>query len=188
MIFNFSFKHKIPDDAIVIDVTSRSLSSGKWFSPFYVGPVDLYDGYRAQNVENAYQFARVHPEYLGYDGNPNEAYFEWAKKGWATKKPIKYPMGAWSTPLFHWWNGKKLNRLEAQNQIFLPLYKEAVIKTDVFKNLKEFYKTTDKDIYLIDFEGYDHRFLELSWDEVMNHPHYPIGQGFALCMILEGYL
>ena len=38
------------------------------------------------------------------------------------------------------------------------------------------------------FEGYDHRLLEQSWDQVVNNPDRPVGQAFALCMLLEGYL
>lgn len=187
MIYNFSFKHEVPDDAIVIDVTSRSLTPGRFLSPFNLGPVDLYDGYTAFNIENAYQFAKIY-EQFAFDDVPGEAYFEWAKKGWENKKPIKYPFGAWNVCLYHWWNGKKLSRLEAQNQIFIPLYTKAVIKTEAYHKLKKLYDTSDKDIYLLDFEGYNHRFLEMSWDDVINHPEWPVGQGFTLCMMLEGYL
>ncbi len=188
MIYALSFKHKIPEGGIVMDVTSRSNTWTRAFSPFYLGPVDLYDSHVSINLENAFQFSRVYAEYNGYDDCPSVNYLEWAKKGWATKAPIKYPLGAWNKHLYHWWDGKKISNLEAQNNIFLRLYKEAIIKTDEFKRLKELYETTDKDIYLLDFEGYNHRYLEKSWDEVINNPDQPVGQAFALCMILEGAL
>lgn len=63
-----------------------------------------------------------------------------------------------------------------------------MVKTDAFNLLKKFYGETKQDIYLLDFEGYNHRLLNMSWDDVKNHPHWPVGQGFALCMLLEGYL
>jgi len=188
MIYALSFKHKIPEGGIVMDVTSRSNTWTRAFSQFYLGPVDLYDGHVSINLENAFQFSRVYAEYNGYDDCPSVNYWEWAKKGWATKVPIKYPFGVWNKHLYHWWDGKKISNLEAQNNIFLRLYKEAVIKTNEFKRLKDLYENTEKDIYLLDFEGYNHRFLERSWDEVINNPDQPVGQGFALCMILEGYL
>jgi hypothetical protein len=188
MLYNLSFKHKIPEDAIIIDITSRSHSSGRLLSPFNLGPVDLYDGYKAWNVENGYQFSKIYPELLGYDGNPGVNYFEWAQKGWNNKTPIKYPFGAWTNCLYHWWKGKKLNRLEAQNQIFLPLYKQTVVKTETYKELKNLYETSEQDIYLLDFEGYNHRMFDMNWEQVINHPHWPVGQGFVLCMLLEGYL
>lgn len=188
MIYAVSHKHKIPEDALSMDVTSRSDTWGRHFSPFNLGPVNLYDGYTAKNIENAYQFTKVYAEYSTVDGLPSPHYWEWAKIGWNEHKPIKYPMGVWNKHLYHWWDGRKLSNLEAQNQIFLPLYKQAVVKTPAFEKLKNFYEKSGKDIYLIDFEGYDHRFLEKTWDQVVSDPDRPVGQAFALCMILEGYL
>lgn len=188
MIYAVSFKHKIPEGAFSMDVTSRSNTWGKHFSPFNLGPVDLYDDHWAFNIENAYQFAKLYPEYATVEGLPSQHYWEWAKAGWSNPKPIKYPMGAWAKPLCHWWDGKKLTHLEAQNQIFLPLYKKAVTKTTAYQKLKEMYESSKEDIYLIDFEGYNHRYLEKSWDDVVNNPDMPVGQAFALCMLLEGYL
>lgn len=188
MIYAVSFKHKIPDNVLSMDVTSRSSTWGRHFSPFNLGPVDLYGGYVAKNIENAYQFSKVYAEYSTVEELPAPHYWEWAQKGWENPKPIKYPMGVWNKHLYHWWDGKKLTHLEAQNQIFLPLYKTAVMKTPAFEKLKWFYENSAKDIYLIDFEGYDHRFLEKTWDQVVSDPDRPVGQAFALCMILEGYL
>ena len=188
MIYAISTKHKVPEGALSIDVTSRSKTWGRYFSPFNLGPVNLYDGYVAKNIENGYQFAKLYAEYVTVEGLPAPHYWEWAKEGWANPKPIKYPLGPWSHPLCHWWDGKKLSKLEAQNQIFLPLYKQAVLKTTAYEKLNWFYHNSTKDIFLIDFESYDHRFLEQSWDQVVNNSDRPVGQAFALCMLLEGYL
>lgn len=92
MIYALSFKHKIPEDQIVFDVTSRSKEWTRAFSPFNVGPVNLYDGYTAYNIENAYQYSKLYPEYANADGEPNHGYFDWANAGWLNKTPIKYPM------------------------------------------------------------------------------------------------
>lgn len=188
MIYATSFKHKIPENVISIDVTSRSNTWGKYFSPFNLGPVNLYDKYWSYNIENAFQFAGLYTEFITENNAPNQCYWDWAKKGWENIRPIKYPMGAWSKPIGYWWNGKLLNRLEAQNQIFIPLYKATVVKTTAYQRLKDIYETSNKDIYLVDFEGFDHRFLEKSWDQVINNPDMPVGQAFVLCMLLEGYL
>lgn len=189
MIYAASFKHAIPEDAICINVTSRSNTWGKHFSPFNLGPVDLYDGYSAFNIENAYQFAKVYePYHSTVNEMPAAHYWQWAVAGWRNPRPIKYPMGVWNKCLYHWWDGKKLNKLEAQNQIFLPLYKKAILKSSAYQRLKELYETSNKDIYLIDFEGYNHRYLEKSWDQVISDADRPVGQAFILCMLLEGYL
>lgn len=188
MLYNFSFKHKFPENAIRLDVTSNSPDAiGRSLSPFNLGPVNLYDGYWSHNIENAYQFSKIYPQFA-FDDKPGPSYFEWAVKGWNTKAATKYPFGPWEHGLYHWWKGKKLSRLEAQNQIFIPLYKEAVLKTESFQILKELYKTAEQDIYLVDYEGFNHRMLDMDWNQVINHPGWPVGQGFVLCMLLEGYL
>jgi hypothetical protein len=188
MIYCLSFKHELPKNAIVIDATSNSRTDGKWLSPFFLGPVNVYDGYTATSIENAYQFAKVYAEHADVDQNPTAAYWEWANQGWNNPKPIKHPLGAWRTPLYHLWKGERLDRLQAQNEIFVQLYREAVVKTEVFGKLKALYERTKRDIILLDYEGYNHRFLEMTWEEVINHPDFPIGQGFVLCMMLEGFL
>lgn len=188
MIYCLSFKHQIPEDGIVFNVTSRSDTWTKGFSPFNLGPITLYDNNWSYNLENAYQFCGCYSEHIGDDDYPNSSYYEWAKKGWQTNKAIKYPFGAWSKPLFYWWDNKKLSHFEAQNQIFIPLYKKAIEKTSIFKRLQEIYENSKQDIYLIDFEGYNHRYLGLTWDQVVNNPDVPVGQGFVLAMMLEGYL
>ena len=47
-----------------IDVTSRATDIFKTCSPFFVGPVFLYNGMTAKNVENAWQFAKVGQTYI----------------------------------------------------------------------------------------------------------------------------
>lgn len=187
-VYALSFKHSLPEDGIVIDVTSRSKTWSKYLSPFNLGPIDLYDGYFSFNLENAFQFSKVYPEHVDIEGLPSSKYWEWAKKGWKNTIPIKYPMGAWNKHLFHWWKGEKLSNLEAQNNIFVELYKKAVIKTTAFSRLKDLYETSKTNIYLIDFEGYDHRYLGLSWNQVLQDANRPVGQAFVLAMMLEGFL
>lgn len=188
MIYSLSFKHTLPKDAIIIDITSNSKTDGKWLSPFFLGPTKLYDGYIAKNIENAYQFSKIYSEYVDIDNNPTSSYWDWAQQGWTNPKPIKYPLGAWVKHLYHYWNGCKLSDLEARKEIFVPLYTNAVKHTKAFEKLKNLYQRTKKDIILLDYEGYDHRLLNLTLIDVLNHKDYHIGQGFVLCMMLEGIL
>lgn len=79
---------KVPDVAIEVNTTSRSKDWSRGLSPFFVGPVELYDGRVAQNVENAWQFSKVYrkiysQQHIGPDGLPNEDYWKWAEAGWA---------------------------------------------------------------------------------------------------------
>ena len=46
--------------------------------------------------------------------------------------------------------------------------------------------TSEGDIYLWDFDGYNHRELNMTFDDVLNCPHRKMGHAFVLCGMLEG--
>jgi hypothetical protein len=93
-------KYPVPEGAEVINTTSRSDTWSRGLSPFFLGPVDLYDGYRSINVENAWQFSKVFEYYLEEDESVGERYFRWAQEGWNSIKAHRYPMGRDAKPLF----------------------------------------------------------------------------------------
>jgi len=172
-----------PVDAI--DTTSRSLGWSRGLSPFFVGPVALYGGHTALNVENAWQFSKVYPEHVGADGTPTEDYWEWAKAGWADKRAHRYPMGKGRVPKFSWWDGKALSYLEARRRIYFPLYAKAVSKTSAFHHLLNLYLQLGE-VTLWDFDGYDHRALGMTYSDVLNNPERKMGHAFVLGHLLEG--
>jgi len=81
---------KPPTGAFVINTTSRSKDWGRDFSPFLLGPVDLYADYVSENVENAYQFSKVYQEHTDSNNNPTEEYFQWAEAGWQESSSLSY--------------------------------------------------------------------------------------------------
>lgn len=174
----------------VINTTSRASGADAWsrgLSPFFLGPVPLYEGAGAResrNVENAWQFAKVYSQYIGEDGNPNEDYFKWAQEGWRHGRAIRYPMGKGAIPEYSWWAGEKLTYVEARKRIYVPLYTRAVIQTRAFEKLRELHEELDE-IWLWDFDGYDHVELGMSLKEVLNDPTRKMGHAFVLAMILE---
>lgn len=89
----------VPPIGRAVDVTSRTKSV---FSPFTLGPVDLYDGRVAGNVENGWQYSKVYPEFAA-EGEPTEAYWQWAEDGWSKQRADRYPMGRGAKPLYSWW-------------------------------------------------------------------------------------
>lgn len=74
-----------PGPGIIINTTSRSTDWGQEFSPFFLGPIDLYGGYVSQNMENAWQYSKVYQEHVDQDNNPTLAYWIWASNGWKNK-------------------------------------------------------------------------------------------------------
>lgn len=175
----------LPDS--VINTTSRSNNWSRGLSPFFVGPVDLYNGFKALNVENAWQFSKVYYNHVDQNDNPTHLYFEWAENGWLDSRAHRYPAGKGAVPLYSWWDSKKLDYIEARKQIYIPLYSKAVQKTYAFEKLKKMHEAGG-DLYLWDFDGYNHKALGLSYDQVINDPKRKMGHAFVLAMLLEGYL
>jgi hypothetical protein len=77
-----------------VNTTSRSTNWSVKLSPFFLGPIPLYDGNQncnmisltaagttATNLENAWQFAKVHEKYADGNKNPSPEYFKWARSG-----------------------------------------------------------------------------------------------------------
>lgn len=189
MIYVIGPNDKVPADLQdkVLNTTSRSDNWGRGFSPFLLGPIDLYGGYFAQNMENAWQFSKVYEYYLEDDDTVGERYFRWAKDGWADKKAHRYPMGKEAKPLYSYWDGQQLTYVEARKKIYIPLYAQAVQETYAFGKLKKMHEQNEE-VYLWDFDGYNHKQLGLTYDQVINDPNRKMGHAFVIAMLLEGYL
>lgn len=154
-------------------------------SPMLLGPVPLYSGMYAQNMENAWQYAKVYPLHE----HDMDAYWPWAQAGWGKSWADRYPMGKGAKPAYSLWAGERLDYITARRRIYVPLYTQAVRMHALaaFGALKlEHAKYGD--IVLTDFDAYDHRSLGHSWDIVLNDPHRKMGHGFVLAMMLEGLL
>jgi hypothetical protein len=145
-----------PQYGVVINTTSRSNNWSKGLSPFFLGPCKLYDGNIAQNVENAWQYSKVYKQFTNEDGNPSETYFKWAKDGWSRTYANRYPMGRGAIPEYSYWNGKH----------------------------KEIYKEK-KEVFLWDFDGYNHKELKMDLKQVLNCEERKMGHAFVLAKMLE---
>lgn len=187
MIYVIGPKDKTPPGTIIINTTSRSDNWSKGLSPFFVGPVDLYGGYKAQNVENAWQFSKVYYNQVDANDSPTQSYFDWAEDGWKDTYAHRYPKGKNSVPLYSYWDGNRLGYIEARKQIYIPLYSKAVKQTYAFEKLKKMH-SAGGDLYLWDFDGYNHKALGLSYDQVINDPARKMGHAFVLAMLLEGFI
>lgn len=184
MIHLVNFRSKLPEGTPVINTTSRSKNWGRGLSPFFLGPVPLYDGTYAQNVENAWQYTKVYDTQVDEQQNPTAAYFAWAREGWDKNYADRYPMGKGAKPLYSWWDGKKLSYVEARKAIYAPLYAQAVEKSVAYQNLQEVYRLAGE-IWLWDFDSYDHHALGMSYTDIVNDPKRKMGHAFVLAMMLD---
>lgn len=168
-----------------ISTVSRAHGWNQGLSPFILGPCPLYDIWVSKNMENAWQYAKVYATHADANGDPTDAYWTWAQYGWNKDRADRYPMGRGAKPLYSWWDGQKLGYIEARKKIYAPLYSRAVEPTEAFKTLKEMYDRGD-DLWLWDFDGYDHQALGMTFDDVLNCETKKMGHAFVLAMMLEG--
>lgn len=179
-------KPKDPN-AIVLNVTSSSKDPlTRSFSPFLMGPVKLYGPYGAFNVENAWQYSKVYDEHHDSYG-VFDSYWDWALQGWGNKRGVRYPMGKGRSPTYSLWDGEVLDYIEARKQIYIPLYKQAVNQDNLLllKAIIKSHLNQNKEVYLFDFDGYDHVKLGMTMEDVINDPTRKMGHGFVLAQLLE---
>lgn len=115
-------------------------------------------------LENAWQFAKLYPKipqsiqkyskynnriiwshgeeiHVDQDGNPNELFYQWQKKGFECKDAIRYPVGFYARhtclcSLYQGPNGwERLGYVEARKKIYVPNYIEAVKREKQFLEL-----------------------------------------------------
>ena len=170
-----------------INTTSRSRGWSRGLSPFFLGPVELYthEGvlYTAENVENAWQYSKVYPQF-GDETGPNEDYWVWAQHGWGKSRADRYPMGRGAKPLYSYWDGEILTYTEARKAIYAPLYSRAVEETEAFQKLKLLYEENDE-LWLWDFDVYDFEAEGMTYQDVINCETKKMGHAFVLAMMLE---
>ena len=187
MIYVIGPQETAPVGANVINTTSRSNTWSKSLSPFFLGPVDLYSGFSSKNVENAWQYSKVYQKYADSNGDPTPEYFVWAQNGWNSDRAFRYPMGVGAAPLYSYWAGAKYDYITARQKIYMPLYAESVKLTSAYSKLKKLAAGPD-DLYLWDFDAYNHKALGLTYDQVINDPTKKMGHAFVLAMLLDGFI
>lgn len=178
-------KGKYPTGNVVMTV-SRSDNWSRGLSPFVLGPCQLYGGNVAQNVENAWQFAKVYKRHVDSNGDPTQEYFEWRDRGWLDFKAHRYPMGKGAIPEYSYWDGEHLGYIDAKRKIYIPLYYRAVKDSSAFQTLKILFECEDEDLYLWDYDGYNHKARGMTYDDVVHCENMKMGHAFVLYGMLTG--
>lgn len=208
-VYVVGYRDKLSEDALIIETTSRSTTWSRGLSPFFLGPVEVAPGLESKNVENFWQFSKAYKQHIDEDGKLKvKEYLEWATKGWNDTYAHRYPMGKGVKPEFSiklgafgnchlgvsgWSVGeylpvKNLSYIEARKELYIPFYSKAVKNTEAFKKLEDLFFTEKQDIYLMDFDGYNHKALGMTYEDVINCETKKMGHAFVLAMMLEGYL
>lgn len=177
------FEQHTDSKGVYIDTTSASNPVYSQLSPFVIGPCSLYRGYRSRNMENGWQYSKVYKKHVDSLNDPTPEYFEWAKGGWNNNKAVRYPMGKGSIPEYCWWDGHKLGYIDSRKTIYVPLYARLVVNTLAYKTLKG-YIDRGTNVYLMDYDAYRHRNLNMTLSDVLNYPKKKMGHAFVLMMLL----
>lgn len=191
MIYVIGPKDKIPtENCIIINTTSKG-NYAKDFSPFILGPVIIRYTETAKNLENFWQFSKVYKDHVDENNEPTEEYFKWRNKGFQDLKAHRYPKGKGAKPLYSldYYNGLKLDYISARKRIYIPHYSKLVQQTEGFKKLKDsFHKEDRKDIYLWDFDGYNHIEKKMTLQNVIHSEKYKMGHAFVIWGLLTEQL
>ncbi len=188
-LFKFS---KLPINSIPVDTTSSS-GNFRELSPFILSAPP------AKNFENLWQYSKVYKNQTTTTDSdvlevvPSKDWYKWRDEGWANPRAVRYPMGKGAIPEFSCWNGKKLGYIEARKQIYIPEYSKNVRTTDSYSDLVILNKKLTsalerRDLILLDYDAYDHRALDMSYEDVINCESRKMGHSFVLAMMLEGLL
>lgn len=169
----------------VINCTSNSRDQFRELSPFFLGPCKLPDGRESKNMENAWQYSKVFPAHLErYDNLKVDYWLEWSQSGFDQRKAVRYPFGKGVNARFSLFREERLGYIEARKRLYIALYAKAVVKTDAYLELKELRQQHDLIIVLQDYDAYDNRHLNRSFEDVLNSPDRKCGHGFVLGMML----
>ena len=97
-------------------------------------------------------------------------------------------MGKGAKPLYSYWDGRHLSYVEARKAIYVPLYNYAILRDPAWQILWSKYRRLcdeDKDLFLVDFDAYDHRSLGMTNEDVVDDPNRTMGHSFVLLFMLE---
>ena len=203
-----SFESQLDDAAKGMEFVQIDCTSGnkdevmRGLSPFYLGPVECYDGLVSQTFERAWQCSKVFAGFADSSGNPLSEWFAWRDRMWADASnddhmAIRFPAGRENAnakkTLYSYWKVdgefKRLGYIDARKHIYLPVYAKAVVKTEAYRRLCAM-RDEGRNLLLVDFDGYNihHPKYGFTYNDAIHCPLLKMGHGFVLAMLLEGVI
>ncbi len=183
---------------------SRGASPWKKLSPFII-PSPIPD--ICNNFESYWQSWKVWEtlsEQKGWEwkwpaevhGAPNEVWQKWHDALLRNKHAVRRPNGR-AIPLYAWWEGRKLNIIEARKEIYIPGLQKVYRDSKVYQILLEKVKNGQK-IIILEPDGPTHtiypdgmdvnREILTSLQNVTEMKDFPKGQGSKYVPYGHGYV
>lgn len=178
------------------NVCSSSTSKTKQLSPFILGNFQVIDENKNDRLyvrcfENLWQDSKVYAEDIDIHGNIMESWFETRRNGCLDFKAKrkghrKITKTSSKLPIFSYWNGYKLNYLEARAVIYCPIYEKLVTLTSVFQEFKRAYENGAK-LHIIGYDGYDYVKNGQTLRDCFYDTSKPFGHELVLACLLQNY-
>jgi hypothetical protein len=115
----------------------------------FLGPVE-----GSQTMENLWQFSKVLESELDGDGNPGQLFFDRRETGFSSPKGIRRKSDKSPVEYFYW-EGEKLDLVEARKRIYCKYYESLVVKTDAYRALEQLIKD-GINIQILGYDGHDY--------------------------------
>ena len=192
----------------IIPAWSRGAGEWKNLSPFYLKSGDgvIFENFwqsqkvwkkvDKQNTKNWKWSEEIH---VDKDDNPNEKWVKWHETLLHHELPVRRPNGK-AIPLYAYWDGKKLDTVDARKQIYIPYAKQLYRANPTYLKLLQKVKS-GKDIIIVEPDGplleaypngleVDLNLLNKLIDRMNykeeGHPnrYRPYGHGYVLAMTL----
>jgi hypothetical protein len=96
----------------------------------------------------------------------------------------KGPKATRSRVAFWYWNGKILDAVQARQHIYARLYKQFVLRTPGFRQLRERCARGD-DLKIFDRDGYDWVDLRMTPADCVKDPNHSFGHGMVIAFLLQ---
>ena len=131
-----------------INVCSGSRGIFRNLSPMLLGPIPDVG---VQKLENLWQFSKVIESELDDNGDPGMVFLARREEGFSRPKGIRRKSDK-SPVKFFYWEGEKLDLVEARKQIYCRYYEQLVEKTDAYRALEQLIKD-DINIQILGYDG-----------------------------------
>jgi len=169
----YSKKQRIPKDLSIIKIDDYP-----GLDPVNIGPLNLYKGWRSNNLHNAWEYSKVYKEYTS-NGQPTQAYWDWASKGWDSDKPAKVSKKKY---MYHVWDGAKYGIIEARKRIFASIYIKSIFDTKDYAELRNAVNNCNKTVAIVASQSLDYKKSSLT--EALFSPDKEFGYAFLLVMMI----
>lgn len=192
------------EGAVSIDVTSASMKRlgasrvpASTLSPFRLGPVfDQEANMRAELFENRWQYGKMwaKADHIQPDGQPTARWFEFRRKGYASRVPKRRPLPAkeYGFASSARYNGRLYDYVDSRKEIYVPEYAALVRDAPAVQEMRAML-AEGTSLLILDNDAppktrwpEGREMTQEMWNEMIDDPSLPFGHGYVVAALLHG--